>query len=672
MDVAMNVKPLASALWLGLFLIVRASAAQSASGVPDHYLCYKSKLAPGEAKATPVSKLLSDRLESLVSFSVVKPTLLCNPAQSILNGVSAPPASPDVHEEGYEIKRPKGAPALVAGDQTMADEFGTLKVKVVAADTLLVRAGKIDLGSRPTRCKNASTCAAGEQCIDKVCINPAFPMPPPNDAPVDNFKCYKIAPATGAPKFRKIVGGLVQVVDQFGGPLRYDVLRPAHLCNPVNKENENPGAETHAGHLMCYQVKLSKSTPKQPAFAPHLAATSNTNFVDSRLDVLSPTELCVPARHLILSPIPPLGSLMYTGTDSHAVMSPGALESVNLQLNAGQTLTVVGTPTGAAPTLALTVDVFDPSGNIIAAATSAGAGQRVVLQTVPVATAGTYTLLLGGVAGSTGSYTLQTILNAAYVQSSDNINSIGTAYDLNAAFAGLGSTPFADRAGVVGTLSTTPGSVKQFESFFLSIGQSSTIAIRGSGSPASLTLFDGSGNVLATGNSSGADVDAAISNFVAPVSGTYYAEVTGAPGLPYGMVVTRGADFDLHGGDFNTAQPLAGTSVVLGAMATAGPGGDWYQFNVNAGDNLYLATTTPGGSSGNGLQFPNDLMPTLTLYDGNGNLVASATGNAADGRNDAIQWTALSSGGYRVQILAPATGSPGEYTIAVQGATGGP
>ena len=98
---------------------------------------------------------------------------------------------------------------------------------------------------------------------------------------------------------------------------------------------------------------------------------------------------------------------------------------------------------------------------------------------------------------------------------------------------------------------------------------------------------------------------------------------------------------------------------------------DWYQFNVNAGDNLVITTTTPGGTSASGLQFANDLDPTINLYDASGNLVATATGNAADGRNDVIDWTALTSGSYRVQILGSSKTNLGEYTISIQGATGG-
>ena len=108
-------------------------------------------------------------------------------------------------------------------------------------------------------------------------------------------------------------------------------------------------------------------------------------------------------------------------------------------------------------------------------------------------------------------------------------------------------------------------------------------------------------------------------------------------------------------------------------LAGDGIGGtapDWYQFNVNAGDNLVITTTTPGGSSANGQQFLNTLDPTINLYDASGNLVATATGNAADGRNDVIDFTALTSGSYRVQIEGTTNTSAGEYTIAIQGATG--
>ncbi len=131
-------------------------------------------------------------------------------------------------------------------------------------------------------------------------------------------------------------------------------------------------------------------------------------------------------------------------------------------------------------------------------------------------------------------------------------------------------------------------------------------------------------------------------------------------------------EYDPNTGDFvqRVAPPYAGAASGLAGDGVSGGAGDWYQFNVNAGDNLVLTTTTPGDNSGNGDQFFNGLMPTINLYDSNGNLVATATGNAADGINDVIDWTALTSGSYRVQIMGSSATNLGEYTISVQGATG--
>ena len=117
--------------------------------------------------------------------------------------------------------------------------------------------------------------------------------------------------------------------------------------------------------------------------------------------------------------------------------------------------------------------------------------------------------------------------------------------------------------------------------------------------------------------------------------------------------------------------PVYGFVSGLAGDGLGGSNADWYSFNVNAGDNLVITTTTPGGTSASGLQFANDLDPTINLYDASGNLVATATGNAPDGRNDVIDWTALTPGSYRVQILGSSKTNLGEYTISIQGATGG-
>ncbi len=75
--------------------------------------------------------------------------------------------------------------------------------------------------------------------------------------------------------------------------------------------------------------------------------------------------------------------------------------------------------------------------------------------------------------------------------------------------------------------------------------------------------------------------------------------------------------------------------------------------------------------SGSGLQFANDLDPTINLYDASGNLVATATGNAPDGINESSTGRRLTSGNYCVEIVGSSKTNLGEYTISITGDTGG-
>ena len=50
-----------------------------------------------------------------------------------------------------------------------------------------------------------------------------------------------------------------------------------------------------------------------------------------------------------------------------------------------------------------------------------------MLQSAPVTTAGTYSIVVSGSGGTTGNYTLQAILNAVSKQATDANNSIGSA-----------------------------------------------------------------------------------------------------------------------------------------------------------------------------------------------------------------------------------------------------
>ena len=81
----------------------------------------------------------------------------------------------------------------------------------------------------------------------------AAPAPPAPPLPfVDHFQCYKVKRSKGGPKFNKILG--VAIKDQFGAGT-IDLLKPTELCAPADKNGENPGAENHQSHLLCYRAR---------------------------------------------------------------------------------------------------------------------------------------------------------------------------------------------------------------------------------------------------------------------------------------------------------------------------------------------------------------------------------------------------------------------------------
>jgi hypothetical protein len=265
----------------------------------DSALCYKVRPARGDPATTkPLgAPLLTDTFLGR-PYDAKRIVSLCIPASHTFGGVTASPTLPSVHQEGYRIRRLRGEPRFTPRTRTVHDAFGTLAVRLTAEDRLLVRARAVDLGTTFTSCGSDADCGT-EACIGRVCVDPSFPSAPPAAAGVDNFKCYRVGLPADT-RFAPITGGLVQVQDRFGGPLAYDMVQPRRLCTPVDADGQNPGADTHGGHLMCYQVLRTPETPAPPRFTPHIVAVANTSFPNARLQASSPIELCIPA--LIESP----------------------------------------------------------------------------------------------------------------------------------------------------------------------------------------------------------------------------------------------------------------------------------------------------------------------------------------------------------------------------------
>ncbi|HKF42486.1 MAG TPA: PPC domain-containing protein [Thermoanaerobaculia bacterium] len=379
-----------------------------------------------------------------------------------------------------------------------------------------------------------------------------------------------------------------------------------------------------------------------------------------------------------LTPINPRGSLMYGNNTSGSIGFAGEEHAYTLSVDPGQTITVLVIPT-ASPGFQPHVDVKNPSNFLIGSATAAMPGKPVLLQTVPASTTGTYTIIVSGASGTTGNYVITVFLNLAIeaedVAGNPTDDSIGTAQNIDASSFSLGGA--ASRLAVVGTAA---GGDVDYYSFALNAGASVTIAltqvsgcVEGCATPsggggATLLLQDSSANTLATGASGPTNVDLAIRNFTAPSTGNYYVRVAGTGSSSYSLVVIRNGDFDFEGnGTLAHAEDLQDEFVLGDVGNGCSPDADYYAFGVNAGDNLVISTATPADGSG---QFVNTLNPHIQLYDKDGNLVASGT-VMADGRNEQINYTALSTGAYRVEINGE-TGTTGEYVLEFQGNTGAP
>ncbi len=368
------------------------------------------------------------------------------------------------------------------------------------------------------------------------------------------------------------------------------------------------------------------------------------------------------------TPFAPAGSLIYTGTDTHVLATSTDIDYLTVNLNAGETLTVIATPT--TPSLQLVTGVFDPAFNLIGITTAPAQGDSAVLETVTAATTGTYEIAVADINGGLGLYSIQAYLNTYAKQGTAN-DTIGTAQGISGSSFLLG-TSGADRLGVVGSLPSNPVSppvpdTQDYYSFSLSQGESATIvATSQNGDNLAITLVDGNGNVLASGVGGATNVNASIENFVATFTGKYYVEITGDPGLQYSLVVMRDATFSIEPHNtISTAESVTGTDGVLGDLASPSTVvNDWYLVNVQAGQALSLQSSTPSDQGG---QFPNTASLEIELFDSFGNLVAVGT-KLSDGRNEALFFNAPITGAYHIKVIED-PGGAGEYYVAVNTAS---
>lgn len=162
------------------------------------------------------------------------------------------------------------------------------------------------------------------------------------------------------------------------------------------------------------------------------------------------------------------GSLVYTSRSpggTGTIGTAGDTDTFTLLVDPQQTIAAIVRPTapGLRPSVELAA-LVDGQRIVIGSATASAAGQPVVLQPVPTADhlAGrppgqlTYGFTISGASGTTGSYSLEITLNAAYEGELFGLganNTIATAQNLDQAFREIGGSIFdnpPDRGAVLG------------------------------------------------------------------------------------------------------------------------------------------------------------------------------------------------------------------------------
>ncbi len=229
----------------------------------DHFLCYQVKTTKNTIPFAHVNGMtLSDQFDTGYVFDATKPKRLCTPADKNGGGI----VDAATHVKGYQIKAesltPKHIPTL---NVTVTNQLGQIILDVVKPDFLLVPSAK------------------------NLTMDP--PLPGTNE--VDNYKCYKAKISHGTAKFPK--GVTVTIADQFTAPKALAVIKPTHLCTPVDLNGS--GIKHPVVHQLCYKAKPAQGAPKH---TPQLGLHVNNALSGlERLDTKKEEFLCVPSLKVL-------------------------------------------------------------------------------------------------------------------------------------------------------------------------------------------------------------------------------------------------------------------------------------------------------------------------------------------------------------------------------------
>jgi hypothetical protein len=236
----------------------------------DHFQCYEGR--PHQLTRVRDVTLVDQFGTQIVD--VFGPTDLCAPA----NKNDEDPTAPDhpAHLASYAIKG--HGHFTPVKDQLVVNQFGSVTVDVTKPRSLLVPTAKSLVGP-----------------------------PSPLGAFIDHFACYKVRTRDDDSddddsdhnkrgrrgrdeddEEDEDDSNVTATVETQFETVEVDVRRPRELCAPADKNGENPGAESHPDHLLCYEIKNRQKFEDRDTFL-------NNQFGDQSFEVKKRGLLCVPS-----------------------------------------------------------------------------------------------------------------------------------------------------------------------------------------------------------------------------------------------------------------------------------------------------------------------------------------------------------------------------------------
>lgn len=355
-----------------------------------------------------------------------------------------------------------------------------------------------------------------------------------------------------------------------------------------------------------------------------------------------------------LEVVEPLGALIYRGSAQGAINNAGDIHEHTIDLEAGQTATVVVSGDSA---LEASVEFVNQSGTVLASDIATVVGGKVVLQTEAVNNSGTYTVRVQGANATTGNFSTSLVLNAAIEEESLGgaaNNSRATAQDINGSFINLGFGS-AKRAAVTSEGSESYQASDKVDHPYedddvLSFTFDNTSA------PTSDGILKITGwqwinpdNVTFT-LSAGTQIEQEIFTNAGPATGSNQETTIVIPQATLAALTSNGQmnAYVTMDGYFSSN---SGYWIEMDLSYETQPRTpDFYEVALDAGQSVSFA-----------VESPNEAVVPFEVLDGSGNILASSVANVS-GRSVIDEYQVAASGDYYVRVLGP---NYHEYSVVV-------